>query len=381
MKICLVSDSYYPLPGGVTEHIHHLAKELRKMGHTVIILTAHYPQGSERDGEGVHRVGRSVLVPINQSYAAITIGREVVREVRDFLYAEAFDIVHTHGPLAPTLPLLALWYSNCVNIATFHAARERTPQYAMLSWALRGLFRRIDGRIAVSEVARQSVARYFPGDYTIIPNGVDTKRFRPDVASIKHYSDGKPRILFLGRFDPRKGLPYLLRAMPEVLRAIPEARLIVVGGGRLRSRLEASVPRMAKSAIEFVGQVPPDMVARYFTSVDVFCSPAIERESFGIILLEAMASGTPVVAFDNPGYRGVINHRDDGLLVENKNCSALAASLIEVLKDPCLRASLRARGLEKASQFCWPRVVGEVESFYRHVMEKRIGIETARPAA
>jgi len=370
MKICIVSDSYYPHHGGVTEHLHHLAIELRRLGNTVKILTSRYPETPHDDDPDVHRVGRSILVPINQSYATLTVGLSVAHDVRDYLREHRFDIVHTHGPLAPTLPLLALWYSRSTNIATFHAARDTTPAYAMFSRPLQPLFRKIDGPIAVSEVARRSIARYFPGDYTIIPNGVDVERFHPQAPPLEDYTDGRPNILFVGRFDPRKGLPYLLEAMPQILRSEPEARLIVVGDGRSRRKLEELVEDSTRPAIEFVGRVAPEMMPRYFASADIYCSPATGRESFGITLLEGMASGAVVVAFDNDGYKGVIEHERDGVLVPNRDRTALAGTVIDLLQQPERRQRIRARALETATRFSWARVAAQVEAYYREKLRR-----------
>ena len=318
----------------------------------------------------MHRVGRAILVPINKSRPTLTVGLSVPREVRDYLRDQRFDIVHTHGPLAPTLPLLALWYSRATNIATFHAARDTTPAYAIFSRPLQRLFRKIHGPIAVSEVARRSIARYFPGDYTIIPNGVDGERFHPQVPRLEAYSDGRPNILFLGRFDHRKGLPYLLEAMPQILRSVPEARLVVVGDGPDRRKLEELVVDATRSAIEFVGRVPPEMVARYFVSADIYCSPATDRESFGITLLEAMASGAAVVGFDNDGYRGVIEHERDGVLVSNRDRAALAEAIVDLLQQPDRRQRIRAQALDTAARFDWARVAAQVEAHYREHLRR-----------
>ncbi|MFQ5907060.1 MAG: glycosyltransferase family 4 protein [bacterium] len=370
MKVCMVSDSYYPHPGGVTEHIHHTAVELRKLGHTVKILTASFGDNQGFNEPDILRVGRSILVPANKSFASLTVGLSLPLEVKRILRAGDFDLVHTHGPLAPTLPVLALLYSNSVNIATFHAASERFLAYEILSPVLMPLFKRIHGPIAVSEVARETIARYFPGDYRIIPNGVDTGRFNPRLEPISEYSDERQNILFVGRFDPRKGLKYLLMAMPRILKSVPKARLLVVGKGFLKSFYRRYLDPKAQSSVVFVGYVEPDLLPRYYATADVFCSPATGAESFGIILLESMAAGTPLVASDIDGYRQVVSHMEDGIVVPPFNPEALGGAIVKLLKNESLRRKFRENGLKKADHFSWRRVTRSLEQYYIEVMER-----------
>lgn len=370
MKICIVSDSYYPHPGGVTEHIHHTAVELRKLGHEVNILTADFGDNQGFDSPEILRVGRSILVPVNKSFASLTIGLSLPVQVKKILRTGGFDIVHMHGPLAPTLPILSLMCSNSVNIATFHAATTRIRTYEFLSPAMMPLFRRIDGPIAVSEAARETIARYFPGEYRIIPNGVDTERFSPRVDPIPEYDDGRPNILFVGRFDPRKGLKYLLMAMPSIAEAVPDVRLLVVGKGFLESYYRKFLDPGVTDSVEFVGYVEPELLPRYYRTGDVFCSPATGAESFGIILLEAMASGTPLVASNIDGYRQVVDHMEDGFLVPANEPAPLADGIIRVLTDAPLRKEFVRKGLKKAEHFSWQRVTKTLEEYYFEVLKK-----------
>lgn len=370
MRICMVSDSYYPHPGGVTEHIHHAATELRRRGHTVKILTAEYGNNLGYEGPHIERIGRAIKVPINKSFATITIGLRIPGKVREYLQGQRFDIIHTHGPLAPTLPFFALRHSDTTNIATFHAARETTPHYFFLSPLLRDMFRKIDGLIAVSDVAQRSIARYFPGDYTIIPNGVDTRRFHPGLEPIPDFNDGRPNILFVGRMDRRKGLPHLISAMPKILERIPEARLLVVGNGLLRKYYQKIWDKRVKEAVEFVGYVEPDLLPRFYASADLYCSPATGSESFGITILEAMAAGTPVVAFGIDGFRCVVEDRKDGVLVSPLSSEALAVAILEVLQNADLAGRLSENGLDKARRHSWDKIAGFLEDYYQETIAK-----------
>jgi len=221
------------------------------------------------------------------------------------------------------------------------------------------------------------MAKYFPGDYRIIPNGVDIDRFHPDIPPLEEFSDGRPNILFVGRFDPRKGLKYLLQAFPYILSRIPEARLIIVGRGVLKSLYKYYADSKVREAIHFAGYISPEMLPQYYATADVFVSPAIGQESFGIILLEAMASKKPIVASNIPGYRLVLTPNQDSLLVPPKNPQRLAACIIKLLKDPKLRETLGENGRKKALQYSWNRIARQIDSYYYEVKER---VEKVRPS-
>lgn len=371
LKICLVSDVYYPHPGGISEHIYHLAQHLRQRGHTVKILTADYGDNKAFTHPDILRVGRAVPIPSNKSIAMITVGRNLSEEVQGIMDRERFDVVHMHGPLAPMLPFLALLHSQAANIATFHAAHEDSTGYALFGPILQGYFDKLHGLIAVSPVARDSIAKYFPGDYRIIPNGIDLTRFHDGVEPLEKFQDGSPTILFVGRLESRKGIRFLLRAFPYVCERIPRARLVVVGPGTVRTLYRYLANSQARDRIVFEGLVPAKDLPRYYASCDVFCSPATGQESFGIVLLEAMACGKALVASDIPGYRCVVTPGEDGMLVPPRSSKRLAVILSKVLNDRDLRARLGAQGRLKAEQYSWPRVAQQVEEYYREVIERR----------
>ena len=370
MRILMVSDNYYPYPGGIAEHIHHASLELRELGHDVKILTASYGDNRCFGSAQVIRVGKSVMIPANRSFCLVPVGWRLSERVRQVLREGDFDIVHTHGPLAPVLPMLAIKHSKSVNIATFHAAHSSSLGYKIFSPILRHYFDKLSGLIAVSEVAKESMDKYFNGDYRIIPNGIDTNRFNPELEPIETYTDGRPNILFVGRFDPRKGLKYLLMAMPRILKAVPTARLLVVGKGFLESYYRRYLQPEFRESVVFVGYVEPDLLPRYYATSDIFCSPATGAESFGIILLEAMAAGTPLVASSIDGYRQVVDHMNDGILVPPMDHEALADSTVRLLTDKSLRMKFRESGLKKAELYSWQRVTKTIEQYYVEVMER-----------
>lgn len=372
LKILMVSDMYYPLPGGISEHIHHLYIEMKRKGHTVHILTGNpLFKSVKNEGSDIKRVGYSISIPANKSFAQVSVGLKMIFDIKNLLEREKYDIIHIHGALAPTLPLITLFFSNSTNIITFHAAFDRSIGYEALKSPLKKFFERIDGVIAVSEEAKRSVYRYFPGEYTIIPNGVDLKRFSPNNPKLENYIDGRINLLFVGRQDPRKGIKFLYKAMDYIVDEITDVRLIVVGKGFLKKYYELSISDKAKEHIIFEDYVDWSLLPLYYNTANIFVSPATGGESFGIVLLEAMASGTPVVASNIRGYRQVIKHKYNGYLVKPKDPKDLADGIIEVLKNRELREQLKKNGLEFVKRFSWENVSDEILDFYYRKIEQK----------
>jgi phosphatidylinositol alpha-mannosyltransferase len=358
MKVLFVSDIYYPHIGGISEHIYHLANEFESMGHAVSILTANMEGDLRPDEERVIRIGRSIIVPANRSYSRITYGLD--SNVL-FRVVNKFDVVHIHGTLTPTFPLSTLKVSRRTNIFTFHSTFEYSVFFNIFKGYLNNYFKHIDGKIAVSMTARDSIARYLPGDYRIIPNGVDNSRFTPGDPHYKSFNE----ILFVGRIEPRKGLQFLIDAFPKVKKEIPEAKLTIAGGGYKKIKL--NIPLEVKDSIKFLNFVAPKDLPQIFRRASLFISPAITGESFGIVLLEAMASGTPVIASDIPGYRCVIEDEKNGLLVPPGNPAGIARTIIRVLNDNNLRNSLIEEGFKSAERYSWDKVSREVLAFYYEI--------------
>jgi phosphatidylinositol alpha-mannosyltransferase len=369
----MVSDVYYPHPGGISEHVHHLTLELRRRGHKVDILTAktknkHFPFV---DPPYVIRIGKGLKFPINKSLTNVTFSPLLTKKVKEIL-DRGYHIVHIHGSLAPMLPLLAVNYSKSVNVFTFHAAHDESVWYELFKPILINSFMKIHVPIAVSEVAKQSVARYFPGNYRVIPNGIDTERFNPQVEPFTELMEkGVYNILFVGRLEPRKGFKVLIKALPYVKAIIPRIKLIVVGGGPLFKWYSNKVEDEIKENIVFVGTVPPEDLPRYYRSAHIFVSPAIGGESFGIVLLEAMASGTPIVASNIPGYSHVVENGREGLLVPPESPQLLASAIVTLLKNARLRKKMGERGREKAiEKYAWSRVAEQIEKVYFEALER-----------
>ena len=350
MKIGIVSQSYYPRYGGVTEHVHHTAVELRKRGHEVLIITSHFRRGESDNGNGVARIGHNLLIPFNGAFVDLAVGLRLEQQMRGLLRTWDFDLLHTHAPIVPTLPLMAVKAAACAQVGTFHTTGGRSRLLELLKGYLTPLINKLDARIAVSNTARDFAATYFPGHYEVIPNGVDIERFHPAVLPFDAWREpGRVNLLFVGRLDPRKGVQLLLDAMPEVVeRTSGRARLLVVGDSYLRQKFENSVPAGLRKHVRFLGHVPSADLPRWYATGDVFVSPASGNESFGIVLLEAMACGRAVVASDIPGYRSVVVPEVNGLMFPPGDRAALARTLAALVDDPERRQALATRGRARA---------------------------------
>ena len=376
MKVAMVSPYDFAWPGGVNAHVSQLSDELRQRGHAVTVIAPGTPgrgSGESEARDNFIPMGRSVPLSAGGSTARVTLSCWLWPRVRQFMARERFDLVHVHEPMAPLLPLMFLHHSNAVNIGTFHAFSDGQRLYRWSRFALKTWHGRLHGRIAVSEAARSFVAPHFPHRaYRVIPNGIDFQRFA-DASPLPELRDGRKNVLFVGRKDERKGLRYLLEAFAILLESRRDLRLIIVGPGR-PDRVCASWLETVKTAgndmVRVAGPVSDGDLPRYYASADVFCSPATGGESFGIVLLEAMAAGVPVVASDIDGYRDVVTHARNGLLAPPREPDAIAGAIASVLDNPDLGHRLSEAGKDVARLHRWQRVASEVEDYYKLCMEE-----------
>ncbi len=384
MKIAMVSPYDFAWPGGVNAHVSQLSDELRRRGHSLRIIA---PRSGEPAPTSAHcagqfiPMGRTVPLSAGGSTARVSLSWWLYPRVRQLMAREAFDVVHVHEPLAPLLPYLVLHHSRAVNIGTFHAYSSRQRLYRISRPALSRLQRRLHGRIAVSPAARAFVAPHFPNHaYRVIPNGIEYDRFAR-AEPFPHLRDGRRNVLFVGRKDERKGLRYLLAATLELVVRRSDLRLIVVGPGepdRECARLLARIADTAPGTVMLTGAVSDQDLPRYYASADVFCSPATGGESFGIVLLEAMAAGTPVVASNIDGYRDVVTDGEQGLLVPARDTSAMAGAISRIIDEEALAWRLSAAGRRWASEYRWERIGADVEEYYHHCIEEVGAVGNAR---
>lgn len=368
MKIGLVSPYDLAAPGGVNNHVQHLSEHFLAMGHDVRIIAP----SSRLNGIGPNAIvlGTPRSIPAGGSVARMSLSPRLAGPVRRILKEEDFDVVHVHEPLVSFLPIAFLRFSDAVNVGTFHAAREGGARlYAYTKRLLMPGFRHLDGKIAVSQAAASLIQKHFPGYYNIIPNGVEVERFAAPQPPLPELDDGMVNILFVGRLEKRKGLRYLLRAFERVKAKRPDTRLIVAGAydDRQRRGYERWVKESGLRDVEFVGYISDELLPRYQHSAHIFCAPNTGNESQGIILLEAMAAGRPVVASNIDGFAGVITHGVEGLLVLPQDSDALGEALLELVEDPEMRREMGAKGSERAQHFSWDRVSQRVLSYYERL--------------
>jgi phosphatidylinositol alpha-mannosyltransferase len=347
--------------------VRDLAETLRGLGHHVEVLT---PAEHEENlpAEHVTWAGRAVPIPYNGSMASVQFGLVSAARVRRWLREGAFDVVHVHEPAPPSVSLLVCMIAKGPIVATFHAATTRSKFLAAWGPWVRPWLERISGRIAVSDFARRVQVEHLGGDAVVIPNGVHVGAFA-DGPSLpgRRRGHGAPTIGFLGRYDePRKGLPVLLEAMRTVVRDQPDATLLVAGRGDPEEFAELVGPDLAGN-VTLLGELSEPDKAAFLRSVDVYCAPNLLGESFGVVLLEAMAAGAPVVASDLDAFGRVLADGGAGVLVPRGDAAALAAALTGLLADPDRRAALTAAGRQAVAPYDWSVVAQRILAVYETV--------------
>jgi phosphatidylinositol alpha-mannosyltransferase len=370
VKVGLVSPYDFASPGGVTDHVQHLAGRLRQLGHAVRIFAPSSRADIDFDTREFYRIGSPISVPANDSVARITLSFHRANQVAAIIEQERFDVLHFHEPLMPALPITMLRMSPTANVGTFHAFSHSNIGYYYGRGILQPYLDCIHRGIAVSEPARTFFNRYFPDfPLRVIPNGIDVNVFKPGLSPIRHLRDDSVNILFVGRLEKRKGLGDLLRGYEFMRERVPQSRLIVVGDGPLRGKVESYIARHRLPNVVLAGYVPDSVKPRYYNSADIFCAPATGAESFGIVLLEAMASGLPVVATEVPGYMSVLEPGRDSLTVRPKGWAELGAALIILARDAELRRRMGAYGHVKARRYAWDTVASQVIEVYEEARE------------
>ncbi len=376
MKVLLVSSAFYPYPSGISEHVYYLAKELKNRGHRVKILTTNYPK-RWKDEEvfdlSVIRVGRVILLPLNRSFATLPFGFEIPFFVKRFLEKEEFDIIHLHGLYPPEIGFWVLVFAKTTICCTFHTRGfKRLPFSQFASLSFRPYTKKLVGRIAVSQAAKEWIEPFLPGEYRIIPNGVDTDRFSPNLIS-REREDGEKIILFVGRLDKRKGAHLAIESFPLIKKRFPKTRLLIVGQGPEERSLLPLVKKIDPKRINFLGYVSRKELPSFYASCDVYISPALGGESQGIVLLEAMACGKPVVASNIEGYREVVTDGENGLLFNPKRVDELAEKVSLILKDGEFAKILGERARKRAEEYSWKRIAKRIEEYYLELLEKAKG--------
>jgi len=362
VRIGIVCPYSWDIPGGVQAHVRDLAEALLDLGHVVSVLAP-----GDDDTPDLPRyvvtAGRAVRIPYNGSVARLQFGLVSATRVRRWLRDGDFDVVHVHEPAPPSLSLLACMIHDGPLVATFHVALTKSRWLAMSDTLLQPFLEKLSGRIAVSDAARKVIVEHLGADAVVIPNGV----------AVSHYTDARPlpgypraggTVGFIGRYDePRKGMDVLVPALEKLVPQRPGLRLLVAGRGEAEEFL-AGVPRAVRERIDLMGQVSEHDKARMLKSVDVYCAPNTGQESFGVILLEAMAARTPIVASELEAFKRVLGGGVAGQLFPIGDSAALARELARVLDDAALRRRLVEAAAKAVVPYDWSTVVKEVLRVY-----------------
>lgn len=372
MKVGLVLDDNISRPGGVQKYILGLNNFLQSQGHGVKIITGgkNFPAGLSN----VITFGTSFSVQANSNTTSIPLPVSK-NQILKILDQENFDILHFAAPFSPTMGERILAFSRAINIASFLIYTEKNSLWNWLSPLLSVLQRRhlkkLHGRIAISKAALACAQVFSPGIYELIPPGIDIKKFNPQVQPLPHLHNVSSNLLFVGRLEKRKGLNYLLEVFKNLKPRIPQLRLLIAGQGPEYKPLKKLVDFWRLPDVEFLGFVPEEVLPHLYCSSTIFVSPATQGESFGIVLLEAMASGLPIVAFDNRGYKETLNFApQEDFVVENKNVQALSLALEALLVNPDLRKKVSEANLKQAQKYSWEKIGKQILSLYRACQEK-----------
>ncbi|MGH3634085.1 glycosyltransferase family 4 protein [Mycobacterium sp.] len=373
MRIGMVCPYSFDVPGGVQSHVLQLAEVMRARGHTVSVLAPSSPHVKLPDY--VVSAGRAVPIPYNGSVARLQFSPAVHRRVRRWLMQGDFDVLHLHEPNAPSLSMWALRVAEGPIVATFHTSTTKSLTLSVFQGVLRPWHEKIVGRIAVSDLARRWQMEALGSDAVEIPNGIDVAAF----ASAPRL-DGYPRpgrtVLFLGRYDePRKGMAVLLDALPRLVQRFPDVQLLIVGRGD-EDELRSNAGDLAVH-LRFLGQIDDAGKASALRSADVYCAPNTGGESFGIVLVEAMAAGTPVVASDLDAFRRVLRDGEAGRLVPVGDGAALGAALVAVLENDVLRERYIATGAEAVRRYDWSVVANQIMRVYETVAGTGVKVQVA----
>lgn len=358
MRVLLACPYDWGAPGGVQVHVRELAAALRSRGHETLVLAPGRTGASEDD---VRIVGTAIRVPYGGKVAPICFSRASWRRIRRLVDVFEPDVVHAHEPFSPSTAMLTVLASTVPAVATFHAFHERSRLLAVAAPFLRAVARKLVASIAVSEAAAEFVATVVEGGIEIVPNGIDVDRW--SRAEPTGALPAGRRLLWASRLDPQKGFDVAVRAFARLATEFDDLVFVVAGDGRDRDALELLPPAVRARAV-MLGAVPNVELPRYHASCHVFVAPATGHESFGIVLVEALAAGLPVVATNIPGFREVIRDGVDGLLVPPGDDEAVASAIARVLSEPELAAELSTRGPERAREFSWDVVTPRIEAIY-----------------
>jgi phosphatidyl-myo-inositol alpha-mannosyltransferase len=361
MRVGIVCPYSLDVPGGVQSHVVDLARALRRLGHEVDLLA---PADEDRPvPDFVTPAGKAVGIPYNGSVARLSFGPRSYARTRRWIREHDFDVLHLHEPTAPSLAMLALMEADGPIVATFHTSTRRSRALTAFQPFLQPFLEKITARIAVSALARRVQVQHLGGDAVEIPNGVDVAFFA-DAEPLPGYPRQGGTVGFVGRFtEPRKGMDVLLRALRRLAPEFPDLQLLFLGPGEPDELRRDAGPELADRLV-LLGQADDATKARAMRSMDVYCAPNTGGESFGVILTEAMAAGTTVVASDLDAFRRVLDDGKAGMLFTTGDDRSLADALRAMLVDPAHRAALAEAATRRVAAYDWSIVATQVLRVY-----------------
>ena len=353
--------------GGVNTHIRAQAHALRRLGHDVCVFGA----ASSPLSDGEVSLGGCLSLVVGETETGFGVDPRSWWTARRLLRSRRFDVLHMHEPLMPLPPWFVLRQAGMPVVATFHTYREQGHRwYPKYKWIFDPLMTRVHARLAVSEAAKRTVAAHFPGEYEVVPNAIDVDRFAAAAPRPEAMPSDRPHVLYVGRIEPRKGVDRLIRAMAPVQERVPGVQLVIVGGGPDRAAIEA-LARELNVHVVFAGRVSDADLPGYYQAADVVCSPALGDESFGLVLLEAMAAGRPIVATNIAGYAELLGPAGSARLVDVDDPASLAREICAVLTDSALARALGERGAIAARRYDWTVVARRLEEIYHAAIGSR----------
>jgi phosphatidylinositol alpha-mannosyltransferase len=371
LKVGIVCPYGWDTPGGVQIHIKELADWLIKNGHEVSVLAPVTDEEVVKD-KFVISAGRPVPIPFNGSVARILFGPLASSRVKQWLENGNFDLIHIHEPAIPSIGLLAGWAAEGAIVATFHASTTKLRTYNVIATALDPLIERISGKIAVSEIARETLKERFNTEAVVIPNGIHIEKFEKISAKPEW---AKPfNIGFLGRFnESRKGLDVLIGALPLIIQKHPQVKLLIAGPGEIDTA-KKRIPSNLLNHVEFLGELSEEEKVAFFKSIAIYVAPNTGGESFGIILGEAMASHTPIIASDLPAFKALLENGKYGEIFKSENFASLAGAVNDLLAHSEKRALLARNGFEKAKTLDWESVANAIFGVYELAISGQKGV-------
>ena len=361
LKIGIVCPYGWDTPGGVQIHIKELTQWLIAKGHEVSVVAPVTDEGGHIE-PWVVSAGRPISIPYNGAIAKVIFGPLASSRVKQWIANGDFDLLHLHEPAIPSLSLLAGWAGDVPMVATFHAAANPQKVANAIGTMLDPLIERITAKIAVSEIARETLKDRFSTEAVVIPNGIDTSKFE-GIGTRSEWA--LPNTLgFIGRFDePRKGLAVLLAAIPKIAHKVPNLRILVAGPGNA-SDFEKLIPSELRERITFLGRISEIEKAQFFKSISLYIAPNTGSESFGIILAEAMAAKTPIVASDLPAFVKLLDDGASGAIFTSEDSENLAETILNLLENQEKRERIAIAGYEKAKSCDWNSVGDQILSVY-----------------